>query len=136
MAADVMVARTLLLPVQRLMPLQLLCHLGPSAVCELPQMGTAGPWTQSTFRVQGVILFELFLGCQLADIVLSVRSWGEAKEFAKAVAKGLRVKTDMLPVYIAPIIASCWHQVHQRDLCQNRGSFACRLRLSDAVTVQ
>jgi serine/threonine protein kinase len=59
----------------------------------------------------GVVIFELFLGVQLADMVLEERTWGEAKHFAKGVAQGRRTKTDGLPPAIAPLVDACWQQV-------------------------
>jgi serine/threonine protein kinase len=59
----------------------------------------------------GVILYELFLGVQLADIVLRHRTWEEAKAFAKEVSNGKRVNVAALPGCLQPLITSCWHQV-------------------------
>lgn len=65
----------------------------------------------------GVVLYELFLGCQLADMVLQERTWAHAKEFARGVARGRRVSVDVLPPCVAPLVAACWRQVRTLQFC-------------------
>lgn len=59
----------------------------------------------------GVVIFELFYGVQLSDMVLEERTWAQAKKFAKGVAQGERVSTAVLPPAIGQIVAACWEQV-------------------------
>lgn len=59
----------------------------------------------------GVVLFELFSGALLADVVLAERTWPEAKAFAERVARGARVDTAGLPPCVQPLVAACWQQV-------------------------
>lgn len=90
-----------------------LLYMAPEVFLNLPYNEKADVFSL------GVVIYELFVGMQMADLVLKHRTWAEAKEFARTVARGHRVKLNALPPDQASLIRACWQQVLHPQL---RGS--------------
>ena len=82
-----------------------LLYMAPEVYLSLPYNEKADVFSL------GVVIFELFCGVQLSDLVLQERTWEYAKKFAHGVAHGERVCTSSLPPPIAQVVGHCWQQV-------------------------
>jgi Protein tyrosine and serine/threonine kinase len=104
-----------------------LLYMAPEVFLNLPYNEKADVFSL------GVVLFELFLGCQLADLVLAERTWGAAREYAAGVAAGRRVATNALPRYVAPLVEACWQQARLATMLvsSDRCCHACHGHYTD-----